>query len=586
MKTMLERLLGHLHRAVFDTTPDKTVAFYLDSPKKATWVAKDEFFDITFYDGTPALHYDLNNFTISQFMRQLTTDGMLVTQPNPDTLYFSGITMLELSGASGNPNPITLYKDILHAIFGAYSREMRQAQDTVNEGIKQMFIPTANDGFLDTWGTLFGVGRDGDDDPKYRRKIPLEAFRKRVNTYAIEQTVKDLTGYDILLEEPWRDIFRLDESYLSGADRLYNGEDIGYFIVQPVSFGNVDWGVVMPIIKRNLAAGVLTLQPDVRLRYYVNDPIDGTIWWQNWSMYGTWVRTDEMPRLDNGLVLSGGYKLQYNYGVAITSLESLNNFKDPLEGKIFYAPANSMILYAERGDTPIGTWYQAFNTHLDPLYPDGRVVELIQMYPSDPRTWMIGGWDDTATWNKPYDWQVQFKATQLEDKFYVDATTIGHWYSSAATDEHDPNVTLPTVPHLPIESTHTEGEIWSDAHDWNDEDWDQGTMPFYPVWFDATQKFTEIEIDREHWEMTASRAVLKLFNVGLSAQNSKTDTTNYPGVTWNVTASAKGVAVVTPVNDHTWSINTVATGTITLTATATDTRGNVLHTTMTIHVVP
>lgn len=472
-KTMLERLLGHLHRAVFDTTADKIVAFTLDSNKKATWIAKDEFFDITFADGSPALHYDLNKFTISQFIRQLRTDGMIVDNINPETLYFSGITMLELSGESGKGNSITLYKDILHAIFGAYSREMRQAEQAVKDGINQMFIPTADDGFLDIWGKMFGVPRSGDDDPKYRRKIPLEAFRKRVNSYAIEQAVKDLTGYSITLEEPWRDIFRLDESYLSGDDRLYDGRDIGYFIVQPVSYGNVDWGVVMPIIKRNLAAGVQTLQPDVRLRYFVNDPIDGTIWWQNWSMYGVWVRTDEMPRLDNGLILSGGYKLQFNYNVAITSLQSLNNFKDPLVGKVYFAPANSLIFYAERGVTPIHTWYQAFNTHLDPQYPDGRIVELIQMYPSDPRTWMIGGWDANATWSKPYDWQVQFKATQLEDKFYVDASEIGHWYSSAATDPNDPNVTHPNVPCLPIESEHTEGEIWSDMTDWNDKDWDQ-----------------------------------------------------------------------------------------------------------------
>ncbi|EAW2493088.1 hypothetical protein AXL65_02355 [Salmonella enterica subsp. enterica] len=471
IKTMLERLLGHLHRAVFDTTADKVVAFTLDGPAGSKWIAKDENFDITFADGSTK-HYDLNKFTIVQFMRQLRADGMTIDNINQETLYFSGITMLELSGAAGKDNPITLYRDILHAIFGAYSREMRDAQQAVNDGINQMYIPTADDGFLDTWGKLFGVARNGDDDPKYRKKIPKEAFRKRVNSYAIEQAVKDLTGYDITLEEPWRDIFRLDESYLSGPDRLYNGQDIGYFIVQPVAFGNVDWGVIMPIIKRNLAAGVQTLQPNTELRYFVNDPLDGTIWWQNWSMYGTWVRTDEMPRLDNGLILSGGYKIQYNFDVAITSLYSTNNFLSLPLGKVFFAPAVSLAFYAERGDTPIKTWYQAFNTHLDPLYPDGVIVELIQMYPTDPRTWMIGGWDSTATWHKPYDWQVFSRQTSLEDKFFVDGTLIGHYYPSPATDEHDPAVTNPHVPSLPVLSQHTEGDTWDD-HDWNDKDWDQ-----------------------------------------------------------------------------------------------------------------
>ncbi|ECZ5235222.1 hypothetical protein AH156_19720 [Salmonella enterica subsp. enterica serovar Enteritidis] len=445
MKTMLERLLGHLHRAVFDVTADQVVAFTLDGPAGSRWVAKDENFDITFADGT-TLHYDLNKFSsMVQFAAQLKHDGMSPTNLNPETLYFSGITMLELSGEAGKGNPVTVYRDILHAIFGAYSREMRQAQDMVNDGINQMFIPTADDGFLDTWGNLFGVPRESDDDPKYRKKIPEEAFRIRVNSYAIQKTVKDQTGFDITLQEPWRDIFRLDESYLSGADRFYDGNDVGYFIVQPVSNGNVDWNTVIPIIKRNLAGGVAVLKPIVQSIFYVNDPLDGTIWWQNWTQYGVWVRTDVMPRLDNGLILSGGYTFEMNFSATITTFWSTNTFgaNQQLNGTVKDAAARSLPYYVNWGPIDIKELHQG-------IYEGA----FLQMYPTDPRTWMIGIWDRDATWNKPYDWGVYFKRTDLQDKFSVDGTVV--------------------IQTGTVISEHTSGETWENPQEWNDQPWDQG----------------------------------------------------------------------------------------------------------------
>lgn len=446
MKTMLERLLGHLHRAVFDVSPDKVDAFYLNGPLGSSWVAKDENFDITFADGT-TLHYDLNNFTIAQFINQLSQDGMIVTKVNPDTRFFSGITMLELTGEAGKDNPVTLYRDILHAIFGAYSREMRAAQDAVVNGINQMFIPTADNGFLDTWGSMFGVPRGTDDDDTYRIKIPREAFRIRVNSYAIEQTVKDLTGYDVTIQEPWRDVFRLDNSYLSGADRLYDGTNVGYFIVQPTAAGNVDWKVVLPIIQSNLAAGITVLKPTVNTTYYVKDPLDGTIWWQTWSIYGTWVKTDTLPRLDNGLILSGDYRYDMNFSVAITTFWSSDNFGkgQQLLGNVRRVTSQSLDAWVKWGTVDVKS-----------LYLGTYVGAFIKVYSNDPRTWMTGGWDTNATWTRPYDVTVYVRSTKLENKFGpINATVIG----------------------VGVNSQHSSGDIWTDARDWDDDSWDYGSKP-------------------------------------------------------------------------------------------------------------
>ncbi|EDY2030048.1 hypothetical protein GTB64_004490 [Salmonella enterica] len=440
IKTMLERLFSHLHRAVFDTSPDEVVAFYVDGPTGYRWDAKDEFFDV--YDAKGTLNrIDLNNHTIGSLVLELTAAGLKVTRLNLDVRNFSGITMLELKGEAGEPQPIILYKDILHAIFGAYSREVRSAQTAVTEGIKQLYIPSANDGFLDDWGNLFGVPRADLDDAKYAPKIPAEAFRLRVNSYAIEKAVKDLTGYEIQIEEPWRDIFTLDSSILSGTDKFYNGTDTGYFLVQPVSYSAVDWDIVMPIIERNLAAGIQALSPLPRGRIFSGDPLDGTIWWELMSAMSWWVLTEDMPRLDDGIRLSSSYRMALNYEVAITSWQSIWN-TDPLAQAVKWSPSRINAYFVPNYDKEVLTWHTA--------NWEGAFIEL---YPTDPRTWQVGVWDQDATWEAPYDWKVHMRATVEEDAFHADA--------SGLLD----SVTMQI----------TAGETWENLDQWNDEPWDQGS---------------------------------------------------------------------------------------------------------------
>ncbi|EAM1616331.1 hypothetical protein F2264_21505 [Salmonella enterica] len=384
---------------------------------------------------------------MSQFIVELQKNGMTVTDINDDTRQFAGITMLELSGVSGIPSPVTLYKDILHAIFGAYSREMRAAKQAVTDGIDQMFIPTANDGFLDTWGNQFGLPRAGRSDNDYRQYIISEVFRVRVNSFAIVKTVKDLTGYDITLHEPWKDVFRLDTSELSGPDRFYKAGDSSYFIVQPKSFNRrVDWNVVIPIIQRNLAAGVTIMTPDALDAYFVGTPLDGTIWWQAWSMYGTWVTTDEMPRLDNSLVLSGGYMIPMNYSVAITSLQMLDNLGDQLAGIVKWTPSHLLSYYASLGKVNIGEWHTG-------TYGGA----WIKVYPTEPRTWATGYWDPDSTWAAPYSVKVWSAITKFEDKFFVDASGTG-----VGVNVHS-----------------TTGETWENPQEWGSIPWDQGAVDTY-----------------------------------------------------------------------------------------------------------
>lgn len=453
IKTMLNRLFSHLHRAVFDTTADELIAFKLDGPAGCSWVAANENFDITFADGR-TVHFDLNDFQIWELISALQFAGMTVTSIHPDALYFSGITMLELSGEAGNPNPVILYKDILHAIFGAYSREMRIASDQVGQALNQMEIPKADDGFLNQWGTQFGIERGDRTDDVYRKFIPLEAFRVRINTLAIIATVKDLTGYTIDLEEPWREVFRLDNSALSGSNQFYNNSEVAYFLVRPVSFGTVDWAKIFPIIDRNLAAGVKRIKEDFRGQYGVNDPLSGNLWEQSWELFSSFVRGSSMPRLDNEIRLDGGlasdpntagYEFEYNYSVIQTSFWA-TQAQAPINGTTGDSWRSSLIFFAPRADEPVGISYES-----------DFAGAFLEMYPSTPRTWMGGKWDHDSTWKSAYQWNVGVLYTSTENQFLVDGTSL--------FDGMDPGVMEMTM-----------GETWTSEATWNNDTWDQGSQ--------------------------------------------------------------------------------------------------------------
>src|SRR5690606_20140741 len=121
-----------------------------------------------------------------------------------------------------------------------------------------------------------------------QQRIPQEAFRLRVNKYAIEKAIHDLTGVRVFIRETWPDMFRLDESRLSGRHRLVNGDQWRYGYIQPVASGLFDWTGVLDIIERNKAAGVIVLPPLVEVVDYVDAMLDGTISLGIAAHYGSW----------------------------------------------------------------------------------------------------------------------------------------------------------------------------------------------------------------------------------------------------------------------------------------------------------
>ncbi|EON2339050.1 hypothetical protein ACLLKL_002020 [Escherichia coli] len=581
-KTMLERLLGHLHRAVFDTSPDELVAFYLDGPAGSSWVAVDEGFDITFADGS-VVHFDLNKYTIWEFIDALRSSGMYVTREESAARYFSAITMLELSGKAGNPSPITLYKDILHAIFGAYSREMRIAREQVDNALAQLNIQTADDGFLDQWGTLFGIDRGNRLDANYRARIPQEAFRVRVNSYGIEKAVFDETGFIISLVEPWKDIFRLDDGRLSSTERLYNGKakdedgheiSVSYFTVQPVSYTPIqpnDWEKINAVIDRNLAAGVRRVASAFLGSFLVDDPLTANLWDQVWSIRNTLIYANSVPRLDYDQMLSGpliddpnflrANNIALNYASNIHSQRAVQ-WTFPVNGKTVSDPSNLHSTLYQNPVVPVGMGGLGVK--------EGAGIII---YPTTPRTWRLGGWDRDSTWDRPYDWRVYSRAFGEEDQFICYA----EWYMDSLVGKAQHFTEI------------TSGQRWDDDSTWIDDTWDMGAYHYYPTWFDASHNFDVEQVAPHHWEMTMSRAVKSLLNVGIASYVRFGGTVASPNpITYTFDGAPTGTgAAITKVNEHTWSVHATGNGTMVIKLICHDTvTGVEMATQLTINIVP
>lgn len=326
--TALQRLLKHPHGAVFDKDPHAEPLLRLRSEAGLSWHVADEVLSVA--SGDRELTYDLSAYTVGQLAARLQQDGLEV---GPISAQFAGLQSTVLVEGAGDQmqssgDRISGFTNLLWSLYAAYAKESREAGQQVREALRQMVITQAEGEWLDLWGTLYNEPRrDGEIDHDYAPRIPQEAFRIRVNALAIERAIKDVTGKDVRIEEPWELMFRLDESQLSGSHRLYNGKQIGPHLIRPVAAESFDWTDVLAVIERNRAAGVLVLPPESRLGRFVDASIDGTIWSGLLSAHATFVQFWADSRLDY-LILSGE-EITRNWPVMMSQLLTFAN-SDPL----------------------------------------------------------------------------------------------------------------------------------------------------------------------------------------------------------------------------------------------------------------
>lgn len=262
--TVLQRLLKYPHAAVFDKDPVGELAFTLRHASGARWSIGDRVFKA--WAGSTEYTYDMGALTVGLLVDELRADGFQVATSDSSLLPLSSLVLVEGSGDQGESNGdrVLAFTSLLWVLLSAYAGEVTEAGRQVREALRQMIIWQAEGEWLDLWGALYAEGRrHGESDASYAPRIPHEAFRIRCNAHAIELAILDATGFDVRIEEPWKQIFRLDRSELSGPDRFYDGDYIGYHLIKPTARTNIDWPAVRAVIDRNRAAGVLVLGPEL-----------------------------------------------------------------------------------------------------------------------------------------------------------------------------------------------------------------------------------------------------------------------------------------------------------------------------------
>lgn len=269
--TVLQRLLKYPHQAVFDLSPNEELAFRLTHANGARWEVGPTSFTAT--AGVTVYTHELAGITVAELATLLRADGFFVDSQNSFFSWMSASVLVPGSGDQyqSNGDRVFGYTSLLWVLLTGYANVVGAAERGVVDALLQMFLPTAEGEWIDLWGALYGVLRMPDEtDSHYRDRIPREAFRVRVNAHAIEAAIFDEAGYDVRILEPWVDIFTLDDSLLSGPHKMYDGERVGYHLIQPVAYQVFDWGPVLAIIERNRPAGVLVLTPRLEYRIEVD----------------------------------------------------------------------------------------------------------------------------------------------------------------------------------------------------------------------------------------------------------------------------------------------------------------------------
>lgn len=260
-RDMLERLLRYPHLAVFAKEPDAEAALSF-TDNGVLWQIEDGVLAIQ-PEGEVPRYFSVDDVTVGELAAKIGNTGVGV-HVHAAFSRLSGGVLLDSSG-SYRVSPILGFTSLLWMLLHGYAHELTEAAEQLRNALRQMVITQAEGEWLDVWGNLYGVPRMAEEtDPHFAPRIPEEAFRIRVNAIAIEKAIFDQTGFDVIIKEPWSEVFRLDESVLSGDHRFYDGSYTGYHLIQPTADTEVDWSVVMPIIMRNKAAGVVVLEPLVR----------------------------------------------------------------------------------------------------------------------------------------------------------------------------------------------------------------------------------------------------------------------------------------------------------------------------------
>lgn len=244
--------------ATFDKIPDTDLVLQVSHADGIAWaVAADNRLTVSVGSGS-SVTYDLRDHTLSGLSLALGQDLAIQTlYINPDTAELGAAALCHASGSTPDDRAADLraYRSPLLAHIATLATALDRAETDGTAALGQLILPTAAGWWIDFWGKHFGVPRAaGEADQSYAQRIIDEVFRARNNNRAMENNVVRYTGHTVDVYEPWRDMFFLSVSRLSGNHYL-PGAYHAYHVLHPIAPGAVNWDTALPVIEADRPAG-------------------------------------------------------------------------------------------------------------------------------------------------------------------------------------------------------------------------------------------------------------------------------------------------------------------------------------------
>lgn len=263
---MQSRLLSRLHR-VFDRNPQALLALRLRSPGGLRWTVAGDVLTVSRPE-LPDLMLPLAGASIGQVRQELVAAGVEIAFTDPDLDRVGAQALLPGSGDqdASNGDHLLAYTSILWGWTDTVGRVLDTAKADIAEALKQLTVPTAEGEWLELWASYFGLQRrTGETDVALAERTILEPRRPRSNPTAMRANIKRMTGLDLEVREPWREMFTLGVSELSGSDHLPDDREYGYHRIQLVSTRPTDFTAAMREAEMDRPAGTLLLPPAIHL---------------------------------------------------------------------------------------------------------------------------------------------------------------------------------------------------------------------------------------------------------------------------------------------------------------------------------
>jgi hypothetical protein len=227
---IFSNLLNRLNR-VFSRDPKSVPAFQLKASGNSNLVISNRVLTITTVGETiPVVTINFNNpydaaksITIADLCNQLNnTSGISVQNISTPFSGLGAIALLEGTFALSEDDwyNVQIFTSTLWAIFRPLAYILETAKNDVDLAIQQLGFATAQNGFLDYWGTIFDIprlsipmyatsdpqhnniiGYTVEPDYEYSNRLLWETVKPRINNLAIENILSRGIGYETTILE-------------------------------------------------------------------------------------------------------------------------------------------------------------------------------------------------------------------------------------------------------------------------------------------------------------------------------------------------------------------------------------------------